>query len=100
MRRRELDIAAMLGRTLVSGARAAGCELTVQEATGHSWASATFVGEQVSMTLHVGQGSLQAWIATLPEADLVVQGCVVADLTVRSFVAPTVKLEALVLRAA
>lgn len=91
---------ARLGRALVAGARAAGCDLAILDTSSRPWASATFVGERVDLTMRCQDGPAEAWLATLPDADLSVRGCFVADLAVRGVAGQEVRLKALLLRAA
>lgn len=87
----------MLARALVANARDAGCDVVMTDAGVRRWASATFTGERIAMTLHRHGGPVEAWLATLPDAELAVRGCLLADLTVK-VERREIRLEALLLR--
>ena len=73
-----------LARALEAGARGAGCAVRVAAASERSWASATFTGAHHLLTLEaVPSPALTAWLRSLPNAQFVLPGHVVADLTVR-----------------
>jgi hypothetical protein len=75
------------------------------ETTGvesRAWSSATFVGDRVTLRLACGaHPRLPAWLESLPEAELAMDRCYVADLCVRSVECGaqdvTIVLDALVL---
>lgn len=61
-------------------AEAAGCPAARVAARSRPWWSATFAGHRVLLTLTVPAGDrLDAWLATLAEADLSLDGRFVAD---------------------
>lgn len=91
--RRELDAITLLTRALGVNARAAGLRLDAEGARARSWMSATFVGEQVEVTLRITGGGAAEWLATLTETDLPMRGWYVADLELRG-----AELRALVLQ--
>ncbi|WP_375426829.1 hypothetical protein [uncultured Sphingomonas sp.] len=91
------DLAALLARALVAHARDRRCGFAIGDATGRPWASATFEGERVSIELRrVDPGA--AWLADLPDADLLVRGHHVADLVVERLGPTTIRIHALLLR--
>lgn len=55
------------------------------EVIGHEeqpWASATFAGHRLRLTLALEGGDRQCWLSALPQAELPVRGAFVADLHV------------------
>jgi hypothetical protein len=66
-------------RVLERSAAALGCTVALSHEATTPWASATFVGAQYRVA--VGGGALDAWLAALPEAELPLSGCFVADCT-------------------
>jgi hypothetical protein len=77
------DAATLLARALTRSAAVAECPVTIVTADWSRWASATFTGARHSVTLSAPPSpALIAWIATLPEAELVLRGHLVADLSV------------------
>ena len=67
-------------RALERSAAVLGCEVALSHETTTPWASATFVGAQHRVA--VSGTALDAWLAALPEAELVLSGCFVADCVV------------------
>lgn len=94
--RRERDAAALLGRALLASGKAAGCAVELADMRSRNWVSATFAGERVTLTLRVANGA-KAWLAGLPEAELPLPGCFVAELEVSAGEDGTAFLEALIL---
>lgn len=77
------DVGTLLARALTASAAAGGCPVTVAAADWSRWASATFTGARHSIELSAAPSpALIAWIAALPEAELVLRGHLVADLSV------------------
>lgn len=77
------DAATLLGRALTRSAAAAECAVTLVSADWSRWASATFTGARHSVSLSAPPSpALIAWIAALPEAELVLRGHLVADLSI------------------
>lgn len=77
------DAATLLVRTLEAAARRAGCPARIVDADWTRWASATFTGARHSVTLAApASPALDAWLATLAEAELPVKGHLLADLAV------------------
>jgi hypothetical protein len=77
------DAGVRLERTLLAHAVAAGCTVSIVDATWVRWASATFAGARHTLWLEGGAGAaLDQWLADLPEADLVLRDNLVADLIV------------------
>lgn len=75
------DAAAQIARGLVASARAAGLSVAVANVSGRPWASATFVGSQVALTLCAPRASaLGRWIADLPLAEVAMRGYLLASL--------------------
>ena len=70
----------LLFRALRCSAAAAGHTVTVAHDKETPWSSATFVGVQYQVT--VTGNALDAWLATLPDADLPIRGHFVASLEV------------------
>ncbi|MDF7774974.1 hypothetical protein P1X14_06940 [Sphingomonas sp. AOB5] len=96
------DALTLLARALTAGAEAAGCAVRITASDSVRWASATFTGMRHRITLCCSAGdALDAWLATLPEAEFDLRGHLVADLVVerirRDGDAMTVELEALTL---
>jgi len=59
---------------------AADCPATRVAGRSRPWWSATFAGHRVALTLLAASGdALDAWLATLAEADLPLAGRIVAD---------------------
>ncbi len=76
------DAATLLERRLRIAAEAAGATIAITASDWVRWASATFNGARHRVTI-AGEGArFEAWMATLPEADLPVRGHLVADLAV------------------
>ena len=94
-----IDPGALLARAIAAYARKLGSTVTVRATRTRPWASATFDGEQVELTIH-HDGADHAWLRGLPEAELTVRGYLAADLAVGSADASTVTAEALLIRAA
>lgn len=97
--RRDKDAVALLGRALLAHASAANCQVAVIDGRGAPWASATFGGERVTVTLEGGSG-LDSWVASLPGADLQVRGYYIADLRVAGRTGSRAELEGLLIEAA
>lgn len=77
------DLGVQLERALVRSAADAGFALAVTAATATPWASVTFTGARHRLTLTaVPSPSLDAWLASLPEAEFRPRGHLVADLSV------------------
>ena len=96
------DIGTMLVRALYRDAAGAGCALEIVESDWVRWASATFVGARHTMRwTALPSAALDAWLAGVPEADIVLRGHLLADVTVaavrRSAAEVTVEMEALTL---
>lgn len=94
------DAETLLRRALEASAEAAGCSVTLAESDWTRWASATFTGARHLLSLAAPPSpALDAWIASLPEAELRLRGHLVADLVVehvgRAGDAVTVSLEVL-----
>ncbi len=69
------DAQARLARALVTDALAAGCTLTVEAVNARPWASATYVGEQQAVSVHVEPAdAARRWLAMLPDANLPMRG--------------------------
>lgn len=66
-------------RALAAGAP----PFTLNEAISRDWASATFTGERHLIRVELADdAATAAWLADLPDAELVIRGQIVADLTV------------------
>jgi hypothetical protein len=77
------DAGVRLERALLAHAAAARCAVTIADATWVRWASATFAGARHTLWLEAATSAeLDAWIADLPEADLVLRDNLVADLAI------------------
>lgn len=98
MKAARLDPATLLVRSLIAHARGLGVTVRAESIGSRPWVSATFEGERVAIELSGLEGGA-GWLANLPEAELPVRGHIVADLTVGSRTAGTVRLEALLIRA-
>lgn len=71
------DAQTRLVRTLERVAAAAEVALVVAECRARPWASATFEGVELAFALTASPGAAaQAWVATLPDAELPVRGYV------------------------
>jgi hypothetical protein len=78
--RRARDVGAQLAATLVQQAASAGCAVRVENQRQTAWASATFTGARHDIALVAERnGSLDAWLAALPEAEFALRGHLVAD---------------------
>ena len=86
---------AILSRALCRAADAAGVRVEVVAASASDWASATFVGARHQMRLAASASpALDAWLALLPTADIVMPGHVLAELSVvRSWPTSAVPVE-------
>ncbi|WP_374944872.1 hypothetical protein [Sphingomonas sp.] len=72
-----------LARALLATAAAAGCAVRIVSATERSWASATFVGARHALSVEgVDSAALDGWLSALHDADLVLPGHMVADVSV------------------
>lgn len=81
------DAAAQLARALLSSAREGTLAATVEELAARPWASATYVGTQVTLTFAAPRApTLGRWIAELPQAELPMPGCLLASLAVDGIV--------------
>lgn len=77
------DAATLLVRILEAAARRAGCPARIIDSDWRRWASATFSGARHVVTLAAtASPALDAWLATLAEAELPVKGHLLADLAV------------------
>lgn len=76
----DLDPVRAVADALRRAATAAGHGIAITAGDATPWWSATFAGHR--MWLAVEGPSIDGWLATLPEADLVVPGLLVADCTV------------------
>ena len=74
------DPAGQLLRALRRSSAAAGCVVALSHEATSPWASATFVGAQHRVSA-IGQ-DLAEWLSMLPEAELALRGCFVADCAV------------------
>ena len=81
------DPATLLVRALSARAVAAGCPITIAASDWTRWASATFAGARHRLTLAApASPALDAWLATLPEAEFALPGHLVADLVAERIV--------------
>jgi hypothetical protein len=79
------DAATQLERALIAGAAAAGCPVIIAETDLVRWASATFTGARHMLTLTgTVSPALTRWLDALPEAEFVLSGHLVADLSVEA----------------
>ncbi|SEN27470.1 hypothetical protein SAMN05192583_2440 [Sphingomonas gellani] len=77
------DAVAQISRALVACAGRSGLAAHVEEASGRTWASATFVGTRVTITLVAPRApTLGRWIADLPRADIPMRGQLLASLAI------------------
>ena len=77
------DVATLLERALVAGAKEAGCTLAIPESDMQRWASATLAGARHALKLASSHSpQLDRWLAALPEAEFRLRGHLVADLEV------------------
>lgn len=77
------DAAAHLARALLRSASAAGLSVALDTLRAHPWASATFVGNRLSVVLVTPRApALGRWLADLPLAELALPGHLVASLAV------------------
>lgn len=75
--------ASPIARAVLRHAASHGLALLLEEDRARPWASATFVGGWHELRLAAARsGDLESWAATLVDADLVVRGGCVAELTV------------------
>lgn len=88
---------AALARALKVNASAVGLVATITDMTARPWSSATFTGERCRVALAASGERLAEWLDALPDANLPVRGCYVAELVVLSVTGGAVLLEALVL---
>jgi hypothetical protein len=77
------DATTLLERALLADAGARGLTPVIGDAMAIRWASATFAGvrHELRLTLR-GDDAGAAWLAGLPDAELVLRGHLVADLIV------------------
>jgi len=79
------DAGVLLERALPRHAALCGIDLSIVSAGWTRWASATFAGARHELLLAAPPSpALDTWIAQLPEAEFVLRGHLVADLTVES----------------
>ena len=79
------DAGVLLERALDRHGAQRGIDLSIVSASWTRWASATFAGARHELLLTATPSpALDAWIAELPEAEFVLRGHLVADLTVES----------------
>lgn len=79
------DAATQLERALLAMADGAGCPIEIGHAKMTPWASATFVGARHVLGLDAAASPLlDAWLATLAEAEFTLRGHLVADVHVAS----------------
>ncbi len=79
------DAGVLLERALLRYAAQRGIDLSIVSAGWTRWASATFAGARHELLLTATPSpALDAWVADLPEAEFVLRGHLVADLTVES----------------
>lgn len=77
------DAGTLFARALVAGAARAGCPIELLSAEWTRWASATFSGARHALRLGGPSGpALEKWLEELPEAEIVLRGHIVADLTI------------------
>jgi len=77
------DAATMLGRAIERLASEAGCGAAIRHSDWQRWASATFSGARHQFSLVAPPSpALDAWLATLPEAEIALPGHLLADLSV------------------
>lgn len=77
------DVGTLLVRALYRDSVAAGCPLEIVDSDWFRWASATFNGARHAMRWNAApSATLDAWLATLPEADIVFRGHLLADIVV------------------
>ena len=94
------DAGTLLVRALYRSACAAGCPLEIADSDWVRWASATFTGARHTIRwTALPSPALDAWLAALPDADLLLRGHLVADIHVagltRDSSGVTIELEAL-----
>lgn len=76
------DVATLLERRLRVAATAAGVSVAITRSDWTRWASATFTGARHVITLAADPAGFDAWLATLPEADLPLRHHLVADMVI------------------
>lgn len=96
------DIGTLLVRALYRDSCRAGCPLEIRDSDWARWASATFCGARHVMRWTAAPSpALDAWLATLPDADFILRGHLLADVSVtgisRSADSVQVNMEALTL---
>ncbi|RDE05469.1 hypothetical protein [Sphingomonas aracearum] len=70
---------------MIRSARDAGCSLVVARSIATSWSSATFTGARHDLLLAgPATEALDAWLSSLPEAEIALRGHLVADVSVTS----------------
>ena len=75
------DAEARLGRALHSSAQAAGLAIELTDMRARPWASATFVGTQVSLVMSSPRSpTLDRWLSDLPLAELPMRDHLLASL--------------------
>ena len=68
---------------LIRALAASGPAFTLLDVESRDWASATFAGERHRVRVEMADDTATTvWLAALPEAELVVRGWLVADLSV------------------
>lgn len=74
------DAGILLERALLASAAAAGCPVVITKSSSTRWASATFTGARHRLTLTASASpALDAWLASLPEAEFALGEHLVAD---------------------
>lgn len=77
------DAGTLLERALYRASCDAGCPIQIVESDWVRWASATFLGARHAITATaLASPALDAWLATLAEAEWTLRGHLVADISV------------------
>lgn len=77
------DIGTLLVRALYRDSCRAGCALEIRESDWVRWSSATFCGARHMMTWSAAPSpALDAWLIALPDADFILRGHLLADVSV------------------
>jgi hypothetical protein len=77
------DVCTQIERALVCNAAEAGVVFAQGAAVSIPWASVTFAGARHRLTMVAARSaSLDAWLASLPEAEFRLRGHLVADLAI------------------
>ena len=75
------DAEARLGQALQLAGHAAGLAVAVTDSRARAWASATYVGTQVTLTLCAPRAAaLGRWLSDLPLAEVSMRGYLLASL--------------------